>query len=39
LISSLLLDFPNLYVDNSAYIKDVRINALTILLRVVTRNA
>jgi len=39
LISGLLLEFPNLYVDNSAYIKDVRINALTILLRGVTRNA
>jgi ABC-type polysaccharide/polyol phosphate export permease len=39
LISSLLLEFPNLYVDNSAYIKDVRINALTILLRGLMRNA
>jgi ABC-type polysaccharide/polyol phosphate export permease len=38
LISSLLLEFPNLYVDNSAYIKDVRINVLTILLRGVARN-
>ena len=38
LISSLLLEFPNLYVDNSPYIKDIRINALTILLRGITRN-
>jgi ABC-type polysaccharide/polyol phosphate export permease len=38
LISSLLLEFPNLYVENSAYIKDMRINPLTILLRGVARN-
>ena len=38
LISSLLLEFPNLYVENSAYIKDMRINPLTILLRSVARN-
>ncbi|PTR13969.1 lipopolysaccharide transport system permease protein [Nitrosospira sp. Nsp2] len=38
LISSLLLEFPNLYIENSAYIKDMRINALTILLRGVARN-
>jgi ABC-type polysaccharide/polyol phosphate export permease len=39
LISSLLLEFPNLYVDNAAYIKDIRVNALTILLRGIARNA
>jgi ABC-type polysaccharide/polyol phosphate export permease len=38
LISSLLLEFPNLYVENSGYIKDMRINPLTILLRGVARN-
>jgi ABC-type polysaccharide/polyol phosphate export permease len=38
LISSLLSEFPNLYVENSAYIKDMRINPLTILLRSVARN-
>ena len=38
LISSLLGEFPNLYVDNSAYIKDIRINPFTILFRAVARN-
>lgn len=38
LISSLLGEFPNLYVDNAAYIKDIRINPFTILFRVVARN-
>jgi len=37
-ISSLLGEFPNLYVDNASYIKEIRINPLTILFRVVARN-
>lgn len=32
-------EMPNLFVDNASYIKDMRINPLTILLRVLTRNA
>lgn len=32
-------EMPNLFVENSSYIKDMRINPLTILLRVLTRNA
>ncbi|SFU68825.1 ABC transporter permease [Nitrosospira multiformis] len=39
LISSLLIEFPNLYVDNAAYIKDIHINFYTVLFRVVARNA
>jgi len=38
LISGMLSEFPNLYVDNAAYIKDIKINPFTILFRVVTRN-
>jgi len=38
-LASCLGEMPNLFVDNSSYIKDMRINPLTILLRVVTRNA
>lgn len=38
MIAGLLGEFPNLYVENAAYIKDMRINPLTILLRVVARH-
>ena len=38
LISGMLGEFPNLYVDNAAYIKDIKINPFTILFRVVTRH-
>lgn len=38
-IASCIGEMPNLFVDNSSYIKDMRINPLTILLRVLTRNA
>lgn len=38
LIASLLGEFPNLYIDNAAYIKDIRINPFTVLFRVVARN-
>lgn len=37
-ISSLWGEFPNLFVDNAAYIKDIQTNLLTILLRSVARN-
>lgn len=38
LISGMLGEFPNLYVDNASYIKDIKINPFTILFRVVTRH-
>jgi ABC-type polysaccharide/polyol phosphate export permease len=31
-------EMPNLFVDNASYIKDMRINPLNILMRVVTKN-
>jgi ABC-type polysaccharide/polyol phosphate export permease len=37
-LASCLGEMPNLYVDNAPYIKDMRINPLTILLRVLSRN-
>ncbi len=38
LFAGLLGEFPNLYVDNAAYMKDIKINLLTVLFRVVTRH-
>jgi ABC-type polysaccharide/polyol phosphate export permease len=38
-LASSLGEMPNLFVDNASYIKDMRINPLTILLRIITRNA
>ena len=38
LISGMLGEFPNIFVDNASYIKDIKINPLTILFRVVTRH-
>ena len=38
LISGMLSEFPNLFVDNSAYIKEIKINLFTILFRVITRH-
>jgi ABC-type polysaccharide/polyol phosphate export permease len=37
-MAACLGDFPNLFVDNASFIKDIRINLLTVLLRVMTRN-
>lgn len=37
-IASFLSEMPNLFVDNASYIKDIRINLLTILLRSLSRN-
>lgn len=37
-ISSCIGEMPNLFVDNASYIKDMRINPLTILLRAFTRS-
>ncbi len=37
-ISGLLTEYPNMFVDNASYIKDIKINPLTILFRVVTRH-
>lgn len=37
-ISGLLNEYPNMFVDNARYIKDIKINPLTILFRVVTRH-
>lgn len=39
LVASCVGEMPNLFVDNASYIKDMRINPLIILLRVLTRNA
>lgn len=38
-VASCVGEMPNLFVDNASYIKDMRINPLNILLRVLTRNA
>ncbi len=38
LISGMLGEFPNVFVDNASYIKDIRINPFTILFRMVTRH-
>jgi ABC-type polysaccharide/polyol phosphate export permease len=38
-VASCVGEMPNLFVDNASYIKDMRINPLTILLRVLARNA
>lgn len=38
LVASNVGEMPNLFVDNASYIKDMRINLLTILLRALTRN-
>lgn len=38
-IASFISEMPNLFVDNASYIKDMRINPLTILLRVLARNS
>lgn len=38
LISSILSESPNLYIDSASYIKDIRINPISVLLRVITRN-
>jgi ABC-type polysaccharide/polyol phosphate export permease len=38
LFSSMLSDFPNLYVENASFLKDTKMNPLTILFRVVARN-
>jgi ABC-type polysaccharide/polyol phosphate export permease len=38
LISGVLGELPNLYIDNAAYIKDIKINPFTILFRAITRH-
>lgn len=38
MMSGMLGEFPNLYVDNSAYIKDTNINLFIILFRAVVRH-
>ena len=38
LISSILSESPNLYVDSASYIKDIRVNPISVLLRVIARN-
>ena len=37
-LSGMLAEFPNLYVENAAYLKDAHINPITILFRAVARN-
>jgi ABC-type polysaccharide/polyol phosphate export permease len=38
LISGLLGEFPNIYVENAGFIKDIKINPFTILFRLVARH-
>ena len=38
LISGMLAEFPNAFVDQASYIKDVKIAPMTILLRIVARH-
>ena len=38
LISGLICDFPNIFVDNGSYIKDMKINPYVILLRLLARH-
>ena len=38
LIAGMLGEFPNLYVENAAYLKDSHINPITILFRATARN-
>jgi len=38
-LSSCLGEMPNLFVDNAPYIRDMRINPLTIIFRALARNA
>jgi ABC-type polysaccharide/polyol phosphate export permease len=38
LISGMLCDMPNIYIENAAYIKDIKINPLDILFKVITRH-
>jgi len=37
-ISTLLTEAPNLFVENAAYLQDLKINLLVLLMRVVARN-
>jgi ABC-type polysaccharide/polyol phosphate export permease len=37
-VSGMLSEFPNLYVENAAYLKDSHINPITILFRATARN-
>lgn len=38
LMSGMVTEFPNAFVDSAAYIKDVRVNPMSILFRLVTRH-
>jgi ABC-type polysaccharide/polyol phosphate export permease len=38
LISTTLGDAPNIFVDAASYLKDIRINPMVIILRIITRN-
>lgn len=38
LISGVLGEMPNLFIDSAVYIKDIRINPFTILFRAITRH-
>lgn len=37
-LSGMLSEFPNLYIENAAYLKDTHINPITILFRATARN-
>lgn len=39
MISGMLGEAPNIFVDNAAYLKDIRINLMSVILRVFTRNS
>ena len=38
MIAGMLGEFPNVFVENAQYIKDIKVNPFTILFRVVTRH-
>ena len=38
LMSGMLSEFPNVFVDNAAFIKDIRINPFAIVFRLMTRH-
>lgn len=38
LISGMLNEFPNVFIDNAPYIKDIKVNPFSIIFRLVTRH-
>jgi ABC-type polysaccharide/polyol phosphate export permease len=38
MISGMLTEFPNVFIDNAPYIKDIKVNPFSIIFRLVTRH-